>query len=72
MLDYSHALMSLMDQIAEIDEQAKPKSQRDLRDQFCEGVRDQSLSIRLRDTVCLNNQWTICDVHREAVQWTTV
>lgn len=71
LLDYSHALMSLMDQIVESDEQAKPKSQRDLRDQFCEGVRDQSLSIRLRDKVRLNPRWTIRDVRREAVEWTT-
>lgn len=68
MLDYSHALMSLMDQIVE---QVKPKCQIDLRDQFSEGVRDQSLSIRLRDKVCLNPQWAIRNARREAIQWTT-
>ncbi|XP_028284736.1 uncharacterized protein LOC114450667 isoform X2 [Parambassis ranga] len=71
LLDYSHALMSLMDQIVEADEQVKLGSERNLRDQFCEGVRDQSLSSRLRDKVRLNPQWTIRDARREAVQWTS-
>lgn len=63
--------MSLMDQIVESDEQVKPKCQIDLRNQFSEGVRDQSLSIRLRDNVRLNPQWAIRNARREAVQWTT-
>lgn len=70
LLDYSHALMSLMDQIVQADEQVEPKSQRDLRDQFCEGVRDQSLSVRLRDKVRSNPCWTIRDARKEAVDWT--
>lgn len=71
LLYYSHALMSLMDQIVEADEQAKPKSQKELCDQFCEGVRDHNLGIRLRDKVRLNPHWTIRDVRREAIEWTT-
>lgn len=43
LLDYSQALMSVMNQIVEADEQAKPKSQKELRDQFCEGVRDHKM-----------------------------
>lgn len=70
LLDYSHALMSLMDQIVESDEHAKPKAERELRDQFCEGVRDQNLGIRLRDKVRVHPRWTIRDVRREAVEWT--
>lgn len=70
LLDYSHALMSLMDQIVDSDEQAKPKAEKELRDQFCEGVRDHNLGIRLRDKVRVHPQWTIRDVRREAVEWT--
>lgn len=51
LLDYSHALMTLMDQIVKSNELARVRSQRDLRDQFCDGVRDQNLGVRLRDQV---------------------
>lgn len=69
LLDYSHSLMTLMDQIVKSNELARVKSQRDLRDQFCDGVRDQNLGVRLRDQVRSHPNWTIRDVRREAVQW---
>lgn len=69
LLDYSHALMTLMDQIVKSNELAHVKSQKDLRDQFCDGVRDQNLGVRLRDQIRLHPNWTIRDVRREAVQW---
>lgn len=69
LLDYSHALMTLMDQIVKSNELAQVKSQRDLRDQFCDGVRDLNLGVRLRDQVRSHPNWTIRDVRREAVQW---
>lgn len=69
LLDYSHALMTVMDQIVKSNELAHVKSQRDLRDQFCDGVRDQNLGVRLRDQVRAHPNWTIRDVRREAVQW---
>lgn len=69
LLDYSHALMTLMDQIVKSNDLAHVKSQRDLRDQFCDGVRDHNLRVRLRDQVRLHPNWTIRDVRKEAVQW---
>lgn len=69
LLDYYHALMTLMDQIVMSNELAHVKSQRDLRDQFCDGVKDQNLGVRLRDQVRSHPNWTIHDVHREVVQW---
>lgn len=71
LIDFSHALMDLMDQVVKSDDQASIKSQKDLRDQFCEGVRDPSLRTRLQDLVKLNSEWTIREVRKEAIQWTT-
>lgn len=65
-LDYSHALMDLMDQVVKTDAQVATK---DLRDQFCDGVRDQALRIRLRDLVSSNPLWTIRDARGEATKW---
>lgn len=69
LIDYSHALMELMDQISKIDVQTALKSAKDLRDQFCDGVRDQALRIRLRDLINVNPQWTIRDARGEATKW---
>lgn len=66
LLDYSHALMELMDQVVKTDAHVATK---DLRDQFCEGVRDQALRIRLRDLVNANPTWTIRDARGEATKW---
>lgn len=66
LLDYSHALMDLMDQVAKTDAHVATK---DLRDQFCDGVKDQALRIRLRDLVNANPMWTIRDVRAEAIKW---
>lgn len=65
-LDYSHALMDLMDQVVKTDAHVASK---DLRDQFCDGVRDQALRIRLRDFVNANPHWTIRDARSEATKW---
>lgn len=70
LLDYSHALMDLMDQVVKTDGQANAKSQKDLRDQFCDGVRDPSLRTRLQDLVQLNPRWTIREARKEAIHWT--
>lgn len=69
LIDYSHALMDLMDQIIKIDHQAASKAPEDLHDQFCDGIRDQALRVRLRDLVNTNLQWTICEVRAEATRW---
>lgn len=66
LLDYSHALMDLMDQVVKTDANVAAK---DLRDQFCDGVKDQALRIRLRDLVNANPMWTIRDVRGEAIKW---
>lgn len=69
LIDYSHALMDLMDQISKTEGQASDKCLKDLRDQFCDGVRDQALRVRLRDTIHINPQWTIREVRAEATRW---
>lgn len=68
LLDYSHALMDLTEQIIKTGEQASAKSQKDLRDQFCDGVRDHYLHVRLQDQLLLNPPWSIRDARKEAVQ----
>lgn len=69
MLDYFFALMTLMDQIVKSNEMAEVKFQKDLHDQFCDRVRDQTLGLRLRDQVRVNPNLMLCDVRRETVQW---
>lgn len=69
LIDYSHALMDLMDQIIKNDAQAASHSSKDLRDQFCDGVREQALRMRLRDLIHVNPEWTIRDVRGEATRW---
>lgn len=71
LIDYSHALMDLMDQIVKTDRQVASKAPKDLRDQFCDGIKDQALRVRLRDLVNSNPQWTIRDVRAEATRWVT-
>lgn len=68
LLDYSHALMDLMEQIIKTGEQACAKSQKDLHDQFCNVVRDHYLHLRLQDHLLLNPPWSIRDARKEAVQ----
>lgn len=65
LLVYSHALMTIMDQIVITDGQASAKSYKDLHYQFWDGIRDQTLGEMLRDKVSSNPKWTICDVWKE-------
>ncbi|XP_039858603.1 uncharacterized protein LOC120715604 [Simochromis diagramma] len=69
LIDFSHSLMALMDQIIKTDEEAARKASKDLRDQFCDGVRDQTLRIRLRDLINANPQWRIREARAEATRW---
>lgn len=70
LIDYSHSLMDLMDMITKNDAQAASiAASKDLRDQFCDGVRDQALKIRLRDLVNTNPNWTIREARAEATRW---
>lgn len=70
LIDFSHSLMDLMDSISKSDAQAASMAAaKDLRDQFCDGVRDQSLRIRLRDLVNTNPNWTIREARAEATRW---
>lgn len=67
LIDFSH---SLMDLITKTDAQAASiAASKDLRDQFCDGVRDQPLKIRLRDLVTVNPNWTIRVARAEATRW---
>lgn len=70
LIDFSHSLMDLMDSITKTDAHAASiAASRDLRDQFCDGVRDQALKVRLRDLVNANPNWTIREVRAEATRW---
>lgn len=70
LIDFSHSLMDLMGMIVKSDAQAASfAASKDLRDQFCEGVRDQALKIRLRDLVNVNPTWTIREIRSEATRW---
>lgn len=70
LIDFSHSLMDLMDLITKTDAQAASiAASKDLRDQFCDGVRDQALKIRLRDLVNANPNWTIREARAEATRW---
>ncbi|XP_036071255.1 uncharacterized protein LOC118599671, partial [Oryzias melastigma] len=51
LIDYSHSLMELMEQIIKSDGHAAATAAKDLRDQFCDGVRDSALRMRLKDLV---------------------
>ncbi|XP_041850700.1 uncharacterized protein LOC121645957 [Melanotaenia boesemani] len=69
LVEYSHSLMDLMEQIMKTDNQAASKASKDLRDQFCEGVRNPALRMRLKDLVNANSQWTVREVRAEATRW---
>lgn len=69
-IDYSHALMDLMDMITKNGAQAASvAASKDLRDQFCDGIRDPVLKIRLRDLVNTHPNWTIREARAEATRW---
>ncbi|CAL9687217.1 unnamed protein product [Knipowitschia caucasica] len=70
LIAYSHSLMDLLDSIVKSDAQvASRAASKDLRDQFIDGVRDQSLKIRLRDLVNIHPDWTIREARVEATKW---
>lgn len=70
LIDFSHSLMDLMDMITKSDAQAASRAaSKDLRDQFCDGVRDQALKVRLRDLVNTHPDWTIREARAEATRW---
>ncbi|XP_038127148.1 uncharacterized protein LOC119773977 [Cyprinodon tularosa] len=70
LIDYSHSLMDLMDMIVKSDAQVVSRVvSKDLRDQFIDGIRDQTLKIRLRDLVNANPNWTIREARAEATKW---
>lgn len=70
LIDFSHSLMDLMDLINKSDAHAASiAASKDLRDQFCDGVRDPSLKMRLRDLVNANPNWTIREARAEATRW---
>lgn len=70
LVEFSHSLMDLMDLITKTDAQAASiAASKDLRDQFCDGVRDTALKIRLRDFVNTNPDWTIREARAEATRW---
>lgn len=71
LLEYSHALMILMDQVNKSNVNVVSNPQVVLRDQFCEGVRDRLLSRELKGLVRQHVDWLLFDVRKEAIQWVT-
>ena len=71
LLEYSHALMILMDQVKKNNVNTVSNPQVVLRDQFCEGVRDRLLSRELKGLVRQHVNWSLLDVRKEAMRWVT-
>ena len=71
LLEYSHALMIIMDQVKKSNVSAVSNPQVVLRDQFCEGVRDRVLSRELKGLVRQHVDWSLLDVRKEAMRWVT-
>lgn len=67
--DFSHALMTLMEQVQLCNSQAMPNSQSLLRDQFCENVRDHMLRRELKRMVRQQGGLSLLDVRKEAIRW---
>ena len=66
--EYSHVLMELMEQIKERDEDLE-YSDRSLRDQFVEGLRNDKLQGDLLDIISANQRLTFRDIRSEALDW---
>lgn len=67
--DYSHALMTLMEQVKACNPQAMSNPQALLRDQFCENVKDHMLRRELKRMVRQNEQLSMIDIRKEAIRW---
>lgn len=66
--EYSHVLMELMEHIQDKDDSLE-QSERVLRDQFVEGLRDDKLQGDLLDKISLNQHLSFRDVRSEALDW---
>ena len=66
--EYSHVLMELMEQIKERDEDLE-QSDRILRDQFVEGLRNDKLQGDLLDRISANQRLHFRDIRNEALDW---
>ena len=66
--EYSHALMELMEQIKDRDDDLE-SADRILRDQFVEGLRDDKLQGDLLDKISANPRFTFRDIRSEAMDW---
>ncbi|KAL2085708.1 hypothetical protein ACEWY4_019028 [Coilia grayii] len=66
--EYSHVLMELMEHIQDKDE-SLDQSDRVLRDQFVEGLRNDKLQGELLDKISANQHLSFRDVRSEALDW---
>ncbi|XP_073331852.1 uncharacterized protein [Pagrus major] len=66
---FSHALMSLMDDVLDKNPDAVPNSEVALRDQFVERVRDGTLRHHLREVVRGKPRMSLIDIREEAIRW---
>ncbi|KAI7789405.1 hypothetical protein IRJ41_007459 [Triplophysa rosa] len=69
LIEFSHALMSLMDSILANCPDGVPNSDRVLRDQFVEHVNDVGLKRELKRLVRQTPHCTLLDVRSEAIRW---
>lgn len=66
--EYSHVLMELMENIQDKDESLE-QSDRILRDQFVEGLRNDKLQGDLLDKISSNQHLSFKDIRSEALDW---
>lgn len=69
LVEFSHALMSLMDSILASRPDGVPNANQVLRDQFVEHVNDVALKRELKRFVRQNPHCTLLDVRSEAIRW---
>lgn len=71
LLEYSHALLGIMERIEKSKGGVSGISKMTLRDQFCDGVRDPALSRALKVMARQHPDWSWLELRREAVRWVT-
>lgn len=67
--EYSHALLSLMDQVKQCSPDSVPQSDQLLRDQFAEHVLDSDLRRELKRLIRQKADMTMLEVRAEAIRW---
>ena len=67
--EYSHALLSLMDQVKQCSPESVSQADKLLRDQFAEHVLDSDLRRELKRQIRQNPRLSMLEVRAEAIRW---